>query len=699
LYNFEYQGDIDIFRNFRNFRNLGFGGNTFDVPYFILHLITWHTPILSSFPYVTEISFSFRFRLPVVPHYILSDMIPRPAKKRFLLSLFTAVFSVLLSNNSLYAEERLINKGISIPGEPCRVAPLSNWTKQEKWVWKRICERGTADFNTAKEYGGNLKPDKPEDWPLSRQLRADFLETILAHDPYRSAVPRQGIQIEGAWFKEPVNLFGVQTERLLALNKCRFDMDVSLSLFRSSSSLFFLGSAFKGALNMIGMQLAGYLSAEGAKFRSVSLMDAMSRELDISDTSFEEMLDMSSFQARYVLINRAKLNTVKMANAQMESLLITSSVFEGPVSMQLLRVENYLVINSSNFEDVINLAAANIGGLFGIANSSFKRQLKMQLMQVKGHASLGDPTIKPNSFKEIDMSNARIGGQLFIERAMFDGPLILKSIQIGETLSLRKATARANQIDLSYANISGNAEIAGGTFAKLDLTGTTIRGELRFESGPQWEENSSMILRNASVGVIQDNKDGWPDKLELNGFVYKQLGSAVDGSLDSMAEREESWLIEWLERQKSYSPQPYGQLSNILTQLGREDRARAVLYSGKERSRAQALTQARWGEWLWLSLQNILIGYGQKIYYAVLWALLFVGIGALIFKGSKESEEHRMPYGIAYSFDMLLPIIKLRQKHYDIDLSGWRRYYFFLHKMMGYILASFLIAGLAGMVK
>ena len=63
-----------------------------------------------------------------------------------------------------------------------------------------------------------------------------------------------------------------------------------------------------------------------------------------------------------------------------------------------------------------------------------------------------------------------------------------------------------------------------------------------------------MVLRNASVDAIQDNKNGWPDKLELDGFTYKQLG---DGSSDSMADREETWLIDRLERQAIFPPTLY----------------------------------------------------------------------------------------------------------------------------------------------
>jgi hypothetical protein len=37
--------------------------------------------------------------------------------------------------------------------------------------------------------------------------------------------------------------------------------------------------------------------------------------------------------------------------------------------------------------------------------------------------------------------------------------------------------------------------------------------------------------------------------------------------------------------------------------------------------------------------------------------------------------------------------------HYAIDLKGWPRYYFYFRKLAGYVLASFLIAGLSGLTK
>ena len=56
-----------------------------------------------------------------------------------------------------------------------------------------------------------------------------------------------------------------------------------------------------------------------------------------------------------------------------------------------------------------------------------------------------------------------------------------------------------------------------------------------------------------------------------------------------------------------------------------------------------------------------------------------------------------MEIGLSYSLDLLLPIIQLRARHYEVDLQGLVRYYFYFHQMMGYVLASFLIAGLSGL--
>jgi hypothetical protein len=98
----------------------------------------------------------------------------------------------------------------------------------------------------------------------------------------------------------------------------------------------------------------------------------------------------------------------------------------------------------------------------------------------------------------------------------------------------------------------------------------------------------------------------------------------------------------------------------------------------------------------------LFIGYGYYKFNSVYWALGFLFIGFLVLWFSGEGRRINYDYEINrlfYAFDLLLPIIRLRDKHYQIDLKGWVGYWFYFHKIMGYVLASFLIAGISGLTK
>jgi hypothetical protein len=239
-----------------------------------------------------------------------------------------------------------------------------------------------------------------------------------------------------------------------------------------------------------------------------------------------------------------------------------------------------------------------------------------------------------------------------------------------------------------------NLNLSSSTSSSIDLTDTQVRGEFHL-ANTKWQKDSKLTLRNTEVGILNDSQETWPDNLELEGFIYTRLGGFGTDTTSDIATRDVSWFKGWLGKQKSYSTQPYEQLASVLEKQGQKGKAKDVLYAGKEREHSEATGM----NWLWLTLELIFIGYGYRIYYAFFWMIGFVVVGALVFRRTEEARRNKMPYGIAYSFDMLLPIIKLRESHYKIDLAGWPRYYFYFHKVMGYILGYFLIAGLSGLTK
>ncbi len=48
---------------------------------------------------------------------------------------------------------------------------------------------------------------------------------------------------------------------------------------------------------------------------------------------------------------------------------------------------------------------------------------------------------------------------------------------------------------------------------------------------------------------------------------------------------------------------------------------------------------------------------------------------------------------------MALPLIALNKRHEAVKLRGGATVYFYFHKMAGFVLASFLVAGLSGLIK
>ena len=245
------------------------------------------------------------------------------------------------------------------------------------------------------------------------------------------------------------------------------------------------------------------------------------------------------------------------------------------------------------------------------------------------------------------------------------------------------------------------------------MTGSRVRDQLRLGSGtdpkPVWGKESQLILHNAVVGSVQDGGEqgAWPQRLGLDGFTYTQLGGLYgEESGSGIAVREAAWFIEWLEKDQTYRPQPYHQLANVLRATGHPKKADDILYAGKERERREAWELKWWRpslgglKWWGLSLLKSTIGYGYgyRYFFSLPWVGAITLIGAAVFATTEKGQSSSVAEMLAFSFDLLLPLIKLHESH-KITFEGWQRYYFYGHKLMGFVLGSFVVAGLSGITK
>ena len=579
----------------------------------------------------------------------------------------------------------------------------SDWTPQEKWVWGQVSQGGIADFNKAKGYGGELDPREPEGWQENRILRPKFLETILLHERYRNALTRLGVRIVGAWFKEPLDLSNASLPRQLWLTHCRFDSNVSLQYLKTPYLISLDGSKFKGKLIMgtlegashlvmsnteldnevvlYGAKIGGYLDMCGSKFKGKLIMD----RLEVTGDLF--MRNNAQFDNE-VLLPGAKIGG---------GLDMIGSKFKDKLIMGGLEVASSLFMrDNAEFGNEVLLTGAKIGGSLDMSGSKFKGKLIMDSLEVARNLFMRD---NAEFDSEVVLSGTRIGGQLGMSGSKFKGRLIMDCLQVGGHLLMKRAIF-IKPIDLTFAVIGGSLNVSGSSLISLDLSSTQLNQDFCLSSenlrSAKWEKGAKLSLGNTYVGALQDLPDAWPDEVTLAGFTYSRLGGPAGGDEYSMATREVLWMEQWLKKQENYLPQPYEQLASILRKTGYKDKARDILYAGRERERSTVTGL----NWLGVTLLKYIIGYGYNNFRVLYWVLILCGLGILTLRLSGQEAAHRMKYwGLSYSLDMLLPIIKLHKPHYDIVLEGGVRVYFYAHKIFGYVLALFLIAGLSGLTK
>ena len=517
-------------------------------------------------------------------------------------------------------------------------------------------------------YGASrVDREKPD-----RALTSAFLETILLHEPFRSAQTRRGVRIIGARFEQEVNLNGAMLERELWLDQSRFESGVQFSQLKTPSLLSFDGSVVAGELNMSSAKISGELyMRDGADFADVFLRGArIGGQLSMNGSKFTGKLDMDSAEIGGDLIMRggAEFNEVVLRGARIgDQLTMIGSKFTGKLNMDSAEIGGDLIMRgSAEFNEVV-LRGARIGDQLTMIGSKFTGTLDM------GSTTIGSDLFMRGGaeFADVDLRGARIGDQLGMSGSKFTGSLNIDSAEIGGSLFMRGG-GEFGLVTLYFAEIGLNLDISGATFADLDLTGTRIGGELRLGSAihdpTKWSDGGRLTLRNVDVDALQDHEEAWPTDIELDGLTYNRLGGFAADSETDMLTREGDWFVGWLARDASYSPQPHEQLGHVLRAAGREDVANDVLYAGRRRSYGELQSgPVKMLEYFEMAI----VGFGYRNWYAAGWAALFslFGAGVLFFSG--EGRRHNLPVGLSYSVDMLIPLVKLRSFHYDeVDLEG-----------------------------
>jgi hypothetical protein len=550
----------------------------------------------------------------------------------------------------------------------------------------------------------------------------------------------------------PLTMYQLRVEADLAMNDLDAYGDVSLQSARVGGYVKMNGAQITGDLNMESLQVGGSVYAQHLNLRErhddaewilgghLNLHAArIMGNLEFTGAEVVDQLDMSDIEVGRTLLldGDGRYDGIYLTGAHIGGwIMVQQGKFGGLPALNATAATvggNFAIQYSPHFLGKLDLTAIHTGGSILFESGQFDGPVLMsdavigQDLQIGQNASPTEagespsPQIKLHNYVEV--KRARITGEARIVNASFNAldndypagldrelmnhkptqhrmrtAIDMQAIRVGGELQLGQKTSFDGLVNLAFADVAGNLDLTEGAFLGIDLTGATIESEIRLGS-PQhraasWQPPYLLILRNVSAGALQDlpGDDSWPKALDLEGFAYRRLGGSQTAS-GELADRPADDFNAWLEKQVTPSPQTYIQLAQVLRTAGFSDKADAVLYAGKMRE----MGEATGAHWLYFVAEYAATGFG--IYpLRAFWSIgALVLVGTLIFGFDGRRRWRRFDWGdwTIYSLDMLLPVVHLRQKNEEWEpYHRLARYYLYTHRLIGFLLASVIIASL-----
>ena len=633
-------------------------------------------------------------------------------------------FCVLLLLNGWIMNAALANAPSKVPLLPgTEKCPLeygllelsgdSKWHESEIWAWNQICVGNAADFSKwPKEH--RVCPPTNSDVGNAPIISSKFIKTLLGYQPFRNLVTQQGILIECALFPDTLTISDIRSPHRLWLDKSTFIGGVKARNLHLEGELSFDHSHFLKGLVLDRSRIRGALFLGNTRFDVPAPLKADGPAL----SEFCESTPLPcAIQALNVTIE--------------ENLSLTGMQSSGYVNAGGISVGGDVNLRKGNYGPIL-LNGAKVGGDINTcadpnscSDGSTIKHLSLDGASVQGSVVLdgsmiemGGPGIDHDV--SVDLTATDIRNQLQMQNVQLAGVLKGEALNLSGNALLRNGLF--GEINFAGAQFGGSVDLRGATFEGLvNLSNSTTRGTLILATpdedhkAPVWRGGkSALTLQNAQVGSLQDWGSGgeryiYDDlkgKLDLTGFFYRQLGLAVpstlwrrdvgDGGRLTGKERVERWLSFQRDYEERALPQPFEQLARALDESGYGDEGRYVRISSRDQSRTAAETSL--SEKVLLFLQWIIIGYGYNTWISFVWLAFLVLIGGILGRYGKDLSTLSFGARLWYSLDSAIPLLELDDKHKQLNTGGVRGY-FYCHKILGFLLASFLVAGLSGLTR
>jgi hypothetical protein len=393
---------------------------------------------------------------------------------------------------------------------------------------------------------------------------------------------------------------------------------------------------------------------------------------------------------------------VVLDEAQAPALRLPGCHLPGLLAQQLALRGNLELNHGFTATGEVSLAGSHIGGQLdfhgailtnptGLALSAQGITIDHDLVCTAGFTATG----------EVRLLGAHIGGELNFNGASLTNAngaaLNADRVTVGQDMLCQDGFTATGEVRIVGARISGQLGLNGASLTNSNrwvLNLYALRAEslwlLDLPHRPRLVSFSS-----AQVGTLVDEPNSWPHIASLDGFAYDDLQE-----FSSVSARQRLW---WLARNLGgYRPQPYEQLVAAYRRAGRDEDAHTVAIAKQWRRRRTLHPLGK----LWNLLLYVTVGYGYRMWLAIVWLLAFVGLGWWWFDRvhpahliAAKPPGQRPPFHAAvYALDLLLPFADLGYQGAWIA-TGSARWLFVGWNLAGWVLITAVVAALTGLLK
>lgn len=443
-------------------------------------------------------------------------------------------------------------------------------------------------------------------------------------------------------------------------------------------------------------------------------------------------------------IQKLLTNSVKGLKVGTRGIHIYDAVVSDPIDLHNEEIPFPFSLSNFSFESDVLFRNTVIRGDMNFSKSQFNKSVDFEDIKVEGDAFFPEVTFANRvsfvgahvrafqcqscQFTATDQvasfEEMHIDLNAIFSKVWFKGPASFRTMYVEQTLYFGDDTTFDEAVTFLNAEIKkdfmaigvhfknkaqdpnffglkvhGNAVFNNSVFdGGLDLRKADIDGNLEFENVIASNTERAKTLSGLKADGVLFNGAQFAPPYWLNAMSYRMISYNMDDEA----------LLSFVGKSE-YKPDVYSTLESFYQRGGDVYAARDVYVAWKNRERDAALSKFPLrGIWMWV--QYVTTGYGKFLVRALLWALLFILVGCVLFwkesgmetQDASDSAKYKGRYHpIWYSLATFLPIVSLP------DASIWEprqdrklaRFYLRLHIIFGYLLIPIGLAAWTGIIK